>query len=530
MLTNTGKNILAKYLIGQTPAYASYIAFGCGAQAIAQEDSFDDYSDQTNLNFEMFRAPIISRGYVSDVEQVTITAATGNGSLLTCTGSNSFRQNDIVDIVGLSVSGFNIENAVVVSATSSSFTVASTATGTSTTVGLATKVTQNIVFTAQLPTDERYEITEIGVYSAGSNPSAGPSDSRLLYSFSTDESWEIHDADGARTIGNPYETDLSKYRDGTAPDDPSLINSINATELVLQVNTDNNTLNQPIRINRNERSRFLNNTVLVRGDTSWIEGTSQSTLEVSADDGTHIHLNGINLNLDKNSGQDEVRVAFSILNRHLDASNPSEVNMIIDFVSSDDIDSPSAQYARMRIRKTATADDFNNNRYFVATSKIEDLEKTIQFSWNAVSTIKIFVSIPTDDVQIATKQVEDGVVTLTLGASHGFNVGGRVSVSGAGTGFNGIHTVTAVTSDTVSYEADLADLSETPLSPAGLISGYSSEYYVALDAIRLENVSTTNSLYGLVGYTVAKTPLGNPIIKESNTSSLLEFRFAMDVI
>jgi hypothetical protein len=162
MLTNTGKNILAKYLIGQTPAYASYIAFGCGAQAIAQEDSFDDYSDQTNLNFEMFRAPIISRGYVSDVEQVTITAATGNGSLLTCTGSNSFRQNDIVDIVGLSVSGFNIENAVVVSATSSSFTVASTATGTSTTVGLATKVTQNIVFTAQLPTDERYEITEIG--------------------------------------------------------------------------------------------------------------------------------------------------------------------------------------------------------------------------------------------------------------------------------------------------------------------------------------------------------------------------------
>lgn len=528
MLTNTGKNILAKYLIGQTPAYASYIAFGCGAKAIAQNASFDDYSDKTTLDFEMFRAPIISRGYVSDVDQATITAATGNGTLLTCTAGNSFRPGDIIDIVGLSVAGFNIDNAVVVSANSTSFTVTSNATGSSTTVGVATKVTQNIVFTAQLPTDERYEITEIGVYSSGSNPSAGPSDSRLLYAFSTDETWEIHDAQGARTIGDPYETDLSRLRDGTVPDGASLT-SINASELVLQVNADNNTLNQPIRINRNERSRFLNNTVLVRGDTSWIDGTSQSNLSVAPEDGTHIHLNGITLNLDKNSGQDEIRVAFSIINKDLDGSNPSAVNMIIDFVSSDDIDSPASQYARMRIRKTAVSDDFNNNRYFVATSKIEDLEKTIQFSWRAVNTIKIFVSIPASTVQVGSKEVEDGIATLTLGANHEFNVGGRVQVSGAGAGFNGFHTITAITNDTVSYEVDLPNQGPTPISPAGSIEGYNSKYYVALDAIRLENVATTNPLYGLVGYTVPKTPLGNPIIKESNTSSLLEFRFAMDV-
>lgn len=529
MLTNTGKNILAKYLIGQTPAYASYIAFGCGAKPIEQGDAFGDYSNKTTLDFEMFRAPIVSRGYVSDVEQATITQATGNGTLLTCTAANSFKSGDIVDIVGLSVAGFNIQNAIIVSANSTSFSVASTSTGTSTTAGIATKVTQNIVFTAQLPTDERYEITEIGVYSAGSNPSAGPSDSRLLYSFNTDENWEIHDVNGARTIGDPYETDLSRLRDGTVPDGAEL-DSINATELVLQVNSDNNTLNQPIRINRNERSRFLNNTVLVRGDTSWIEGTTQSNIDVSEEDGTHIHLNGISLNLDKNSGEDEIRVAFSILNKNLDASNPSAVNIIIDFVSADDINTPSAQYARMKIRKTATADDFNNNRYFVATSKIEDLEKTIQFSWQSVNTIKIFVSIPANNIQVATKEVEDGVVTLTLGAEHEFNVGGRIMVSGAGTGFNGLHTITAITNNTVSYEANLPDQGPISLSPAGLIEGYNANYYVALDAIRLENVSTTNPLYGLVGYTVAKTQLGNPIIKESNTSSLLEFRFAMDVI
>lgn len=529
MLTNTGKNILAKYLIGQTPAYASYIAFGCGAKPIEQGDSFGDYSDKTTLDFEMFRAPIISRGYVSDVEQATITQATGSGTLITYTAANSFKAGDIVDIVGLSVAGFNIQNAIIASATATAFTVASAVTGTSTTAGIATKVTQNIVFTAQLPTDERYEITEIGVYSSGSNPSAGPSDSRLLYSFNTDESWELHDVTGAKTIGETYQTDLGKLRDGTVPDGADL-NSINAVELVLQANSDNNTLNQPIRINRNERSRFLNNTVLVRGDTSWIEGTSQSNITVSEEDGTHIHLNGISLNLDKNSGEDEIRVAFSIINKDLDSSNPSAVNIIIDFVSADDINTPSSQYARMKIRKTATADDFNNNRYFIATSKIEDLEKTIQFSWQSVNTIKIFVSIPADDVQVATKEVEDNIATLTLGATHSYNVGGRIMVSGVGTGFDGLKTITAVTSNTVSYEVTLADQGPTSLSPAGLVEGYNANYYVALDAIRLENVATTNPLYGLVGYTVAKTQLGNPIIKESNTSSLLEFRFAMDVI
>ena len=530
MLTNTGKNILAKYLIGQTPAYASYIAFGCGAKSIDSGDSFGNYSNKTSLDFEMFRSPIISRGYVSDVEQASILAAVGNGTLLECSAANSFNVGDVVDIVGLSVPGFNLDNAIVVAASETSFSVAASTVGSSETVGVATKTTQNVVLTAQLPTDERYEITEIGVYSAGSNPSAGPAGSRLLYSFNTDERWEYHDATGAVTIGDPYPTDLSKYRDGTAPDDSNLINSINARELVFQVNTDNNTLNQPIRINRNERSRFLNNTVMLRGDTSWLQGTSQSNLSVSELDGTHIHLNGISLNLDKNSGQDEIRVAFSILNRHLDSSNPSEVNMIIDFVSADDIYGINQQYARMRVRKTATADDFNNNRYFVATSKIEDLEKSQEFSWRSVSAIKVYVSIPTNDVQVASKEIYDGVATLTLGATHGYNVGGRVLLSGVGEGLDGVQTITAVESESISFASPLEDLEPTALSPAGLVSGYSSDYYVALDAIRLENVATTNPLYGLVGYTVAKTTTGNPIIKEANTSSLLEFRFAMDVI
>lgn len=133
MITNIGKNILAKYLIGQAPAYASYIAIGCGAQPLATNQNFGDYSAKQTLDFEMFRVPITSRGYVND-------------------------------------SGVN-----------------------------------KIVLTAELPTDERYEISEVGVFSAGSNPSAGAYDSRSLFAFTVNENWEYHTSDTATALPIIYE-------------------------------------------------------------------------------------------------------------------------------------------------------------------------------------------------------------------------------------------------------------------------------------------------------------------------------------
>ena len=66
MITNIGKNILAKYLVGQTQSYASHIAVGCGATPLASDGVFGDYSLKESLDFEMFRVPIISRGFVNE--------------------------------------------------------------------------------------------------------------------------------------------------------------------------------------------------------------------------------------------------------------------------------------------------------------------------------------------------------------------------------------------------------------------------------------------------------------------------------
>ena len=57
----------------------------------------------------------------------------------------------------------------------------------------------------------------------------------------------------------------------------------------------------------------------------------------------------------------------------------------------------------------------------------------------------------------------------------------------------------------------------------------SDDFYIALDAVRLENKSSGNPLYGLTGYSVIKNVDAYPITKLPNTSNYIEFRFAMDV-
>ena len=81
MITNTGKNLLAKYLVGQTPSYASHIAVGCGVNPVVSDYTFttqelNELKDKQSLAFEMFRSPIISRGFVNEngLSKVVLTA------------------------------------------------------------------------------------------------------------------------------------------------------------------------------------------------------------------------------------------------------------------------------------------------------------------------------------------------------------------------------------------------------------------------------------------------------------------------
>ena len=57
----------------------------------------------------------------------------------------------------------------------------------------------------------------------------------------------------------------------------------------------------------------------------------------------------------------------------------------------------------------------------------------------------------------------------------------------------------------------------------------SNNYYIALDALRLENTQTINPLYGLTGYSIVKNTNEETVIKSPNTSNYVEFRFSIGV-
>lgn len=375
MITNVGKGILGKYLIGHTESYASYIAVGCGPKPKPAGYDFTPdiptYAQKTSLDFEMLRVPIESRGYV-------------------------------------------LENGV-----------------------------EKIVFTASLPTEERYEITEVGVFSAGSNSLAGIYDSKTLLTFSGSENWKLSGTDTIYTATENI----------AAVGDTISVTNNSVPQYIFQANADNAGFSTN-RINRQERPRFLNNSIFIAGDQAVISG-SAGAFNVTSSQG-YIKLENVSFDLDGNSPTDELRFAFSVLNKSGSIA-PKSVKILIKFMSDDQL-----QSANMEIQYSNPGTDFSN-RYFVATKKLSELsQKTSGFLWSKAKVVEIYACV----INSSDEPTED--------------------------------------------------------------------YYVALDALRLENTSGNNPLYGLTGYTViqdsanAENPL--PIVKKPNTSNFVEFRFAMDVV
>lgn len=321
MITDKGKSIISKYLLGQIPSYGSYIAVGCGARPLEPyvSGTLPDYSSKTELDFEMLRVPVSSKGIVNED--------------------------------GIS----------------------------------------KIVLTAELPTEERYEITEVGLYSAGFNPITGSSNSKSLLSFTQFENWKVNGSTTLNFVAEPL-------------DDPLILNiikdffTINSQSLeldIFQTNADNPIFLNDSRYLRNERSRFLNNMVVMRGDSSTFTGSTGSLVGA----GNFIQLSGTSMDLSKYSTSDELRLAFSVLNKDgndadIDTSKIA-VRILVEFLAST---VPSA-YARMEARvdhvNDDSASDFDVNRYFVVNKELKDINITQGFPWKSVDTIKVYAQVLT---------------------------------------------------------------------------------------------------------------------------------------
>lgn len=448
MITNDGKEVLSKYLLGQAPAYATHIAIGCGAKPLLSTDSLPDFSSQQTLDFEMLRVPISSRGFVEE--------------------------------------------------------------------GGVTK----IALGAELPTENRYEITEVGLWSAASNSLAKGFDSRILFNFQ--ENWQGH---GVIIRSIPLISNLGTGGDISA--------SAATTETIFRANSGDPVLESTDRKDRKEGPRFLDTSIFMRGDSSNILSSDYSITSASSDGTTltysasngfsqgdkvtivgssnelfntvdstitgasanafsiakivsssatstggvawetgswipeevdggftsrHIHLNSVNFNIGQNSADDEIVLAFSLVDKDaLGNGDPEYVKILVEFFRNEI--EQDIGYAKAEIYIDGT--NFTNNRYQAFRFPISELVTSPDFTASQIRVARIFSYVAVDD-------------------------------------------------------------------GAGGVEG-SNEHFIALDGLRVDNISTENPLYKMVGYSAIKNTDAYPVVKFSNANNYVEFRFGVGV-
>lgn len=445
MITNQGKEIISRYLLSQVPSYATHIAVGCGATPLDGNDTAPStitLLEKEILDFEMFRVPITSKGFVNQEYNFDITnkSLTSDVATLTTSVAHNISIGDSVIITGVDAT-FNGTYSVSGVPTSTTFNYSRTNTNVASAavspVGNVNVSKTKVSLTAELPTSERYEISEIGVWSAPSNTLAINFDSRIIFDFS--ESWKGH---GTSIYDPVIKTNLGN----------NTVDIVDGGDKVFYALTSDPLFQDAVRKTRKEGARYLATTLMMRGDASTITGSSGSWVGA----GEHIHLNGVSFDISRNSANDILKLAFSLVDKtEIAATLPSNVKILIQFYKNED-EKTATGYATAEI--TIAGTEFTNNRYHVTSIPISSLITSTGFSAPTIRVCRIF---------------------------------------------------TQITSST---------------------SVPSTDHYLAFDAFRIENITTTNPLYKLSGYSVVRTDTGDPIIKNQNTNNYIDFRFNLGIV
>lgn len=381
MITTDGKQIIAKYLLDQAPAFATHIAAGCGTKPLLSGDEANISASVQSLDFELFREPILAKGFVN-------------------------------------------EGGV-----------------------------EKIVFKAQMPTTQRYLISEVGLYPAGTNVIAGKYDSRLLVTFTSAEPWSYVTNGSASAI--EFEPNgVLNLTSGSA-----ITNDITTTTKGQFINSDSTIFNTSSRSSRLEQPRLLSRALMVSGSSSFLTlDPGDPTKLIATSSASYIENSSINFDFSQNITTDKLKLAFSLLSRTASVDTaPASVRILLEFTNGTTLPgtSPKAKLS-MILSSSDFQVDGNANRYVVVTKSLSNFERDTDFTFSNINGIRIYTSI--------------------------------------------------------------------------LVGGVPTDnYLVAYDGLRIDNVSTINPLYSLVGYDVIKTDNALPILKQENTNNYIEYRFGIGV-
>jgi hypothetical protein len=461
MITEKGKQIIGKYLIGQASSFANYIAIGCGV---------DPIKDNSNLA-EPRKFKIVS---------ATASASTTVRITIASTQVSNIVVGDKVVLSGLSVSSLNSADGFTVTKVEgksrfyfevpTAITINQTPSAAFCYVRMALNenlyfemerfpiiaksfyrdpIDQKLklIFKAEIPSEQRYKITEVGLFPARYDESNATGDSKKVAIFLSKEGW--------RRV-NP---DPTTYFDAligiTSGSIEAQDGSVSVTNNISFVTDANAAWASSSRVERNEVPRFLTESLLVDGFYSEYDGVEFD--ETAA----YIQNPSIFLNLSQNSPDDLIKIAASIVPKQYTVTTlPEYVAFKIEF--SNQTSTGDQKRAYVTIEKTFDPNTTNaipgsdlDRNYFVVSTRIGDfVRQDPEFSWANITGIKIWA-----------------------------------------------------------YVANFTGSTNT-----------AADYYVLLDGMRVDSVNRSNPLYGMIAHNVVSTSDGTPILKKENTSSYIEFK------
>jgi hypothetical protein len=167
----------------------------------------------------------------------------------------------------------------------------------------------------------------------------------------------------------------------------------------------------PIREERYERCRYLNNVLMLRGNTSHIS-IDINDAPVIQTNPKFLQLAGQSVDFSRNSTSDLLKIAFSVVNVNGDASPlPDNARVVVEFANSD-----GTQYARLVANAANSTYNFTTNRYISIEKRLDELvyfssNPVNPFSWNNVSVVKVYSSA-LRTLSISSKQASTTYVTL----------------------------------------------------------------------------------------------------------------------
>lgn len=307
MITNKGKEVIGKFLLGQAPEFASHIAVGCGAKPISLSASVAESATRQALDFEMFRIPVTARGFIKED-------------------------------------------------------------------GL-----EKIVLKAELPTPQRFLISEIGLYPSLSNDLAGSSDSKIISSIIPEESW-VYVVSGTSNLMSYITTNIDGQNlngdiDAPFSSSPSFF-----------INSDQPIFSNQKRQDRYEPPRFFNRVLLVNGNSASID----SSFNISASS-IAIQTTAIPVNLGQNLPDDEIKVALSLISTAAGTGGtPNNIRIRLEFVNNiAGSTTPPKAYVNIDL----TGSDFSSSRYIVISKKISQFTVDSGFSWGSINLIRLYASV-----------------------------------------------------------------------------------------------------------------------------------------